>query len=372
MSDASYSELGSEAVTRRSPTLHDYPYATARRKCFHKWIVNVAPPGRFNCLHECLYCYAREAIYSRGKPGALQYYRGLAALVRRELSGLKLCPPLSISNATDPCQDVTGLRAEVEALISFLASEGVSFGIVTKGDPAWLADALSKPERGHACLALSIEGPEEVVARLSPRAPGYEKRLRAVREMSPVLPTMVRLDPLFPHLLQALYGPEWMEVPAQMLREFAAAGVRHIISSTGRLDGKSRQAMSQVIRSVSPEAARRFEREYIYDRSYTSRGYMFEHGLRLELHRYLRSCAEAAGMTYATCQELDALESDSEGLPHCEAFPLPFCKRDSDGRWRPIPGCTANCHINCARREDPPCGRPELATHLPYKRRYLV
>jgi len=372
MTDALDYKAKTEPVARRSPTLHDYPYATARRKCFHKWIVNVAPPGRFNCLYGCLYCYAREAIYSRGRPGVLQYYQGLATLVRRELSGLRLCPPLSISNATDPCQPVAGLRAEVEALVSLLASEGVSFGIVTKGDPAWLGEALTSPQRGHACLAVSIEGPGEVVARLSPRAPGYEARLHAVREMSPVLPTMVRLDPLFPHLLQALYGPEWMEVPSQMLREFAAAGARHIISSTGRLDGKSRQAMSQVIRSVSPEAARRFEREYTYDRSYTSRGYMLEHGLRLELHRHLRGCAEAAGMTYATCQELDATESDSEGLPHCEAFALPFCERGSDGRWQPIPGCTANCHVNCARREDPPCGRPELATYLPYKRRYLV
>ena len=359
-------------MARRSPTLHDYPYATERRKCFHKWIVNATPPGRFNCLHECLYCYAREAIYSRGKPGVLQYYQGLAVLVRREMSGLRLCPPLSISNATDPCQPVAGLRKEVEGLVSLLASEGVSFGIVTKGDPSWLGEALTSPQRGHACLAVSIEGPGDVLARLSPQAPGYELRVNAVQQMSRVLPTMVRLDPLFPHLLQALYGAGWMEIPAQMLREFAAAGARHIISSTGRLDAKSRHTMSRVIASVSPEAARRFDREYLYDRSYTSRGYMLEHGLRLELHRYLRSCAEAAGMTYATCQELDAWEADSEGLPHCEAFALPFCERGIDGRWQPVPGCTANCHVNCARREDPPCGRPELATHLPYKRRYLV
>ncbi len=359
-------------MMRRSPTLHDYPYATPRRKCFHKWIVNVAPPGRFNCLHACMYCYARDAIYARGEPGVLQYYQGIANLVRSELSRLRLCPPLSISNATDPCQGVRGMQTEVRDLVSLLVSEGVSFGIVTKGNPAFLADILDSPRRGHACLAVSIEGPEEILGILAPHAPTYRERLQAVREMSLLLPTMVRLDPVFPHLMEACCGAEWREILAGMLRDFAEAGARHIISSTGRLDVRARSSLGSVIAGISEGAADRFSREYMYERSYTSRGYMLEHGLRLELHRFLRERAEALGMTYATCQELDAAESDSEGLPHCEAFPLPFCARDREGRWQPVAGCTANCQVNCAGREDPPCGRPELATHLPYKRRYLV
>ncbi len=357
---------------RRSATLHDYPYATPRRKCFHKWIVNVTPPGRFNCLHACMYCYARDAIYARSEPGILQYYGGLANLVRGEMSRLALCPPLSISNATDPCQGVPGLRDEVAELVSLLVEEGVSFGIVTKGDPAFLADILDSPRRGHACLAVSIEGPDEVLGILAPHAPAYEERLEAVRHMSPLLPTMVRLDPVFPHLMEACCDVAWREVLAAMLEDFAAAGVQHIISSTGRLDSRTRSSLGSVIAGVSGDAGERFAREYTWDRSYTSRGYMLRHDLRLELHHYLRQRAEELGMTYATCQELDAGESDSPGLPHCEAFDLPFCERTGDGRWRPIAGCTANCHVTCAGSASPPCGRPELATHLPYKRKYLV
>ncbi len=319
-----------------------------------------------------MYCYAREAIYSKGRPGVMQYYRGIADTVRAELSRLRLCPPLSISNATDPCQGVQGLQEEVRQLIELLVHEGVSFGIVTKGDPEFLADILAARRRGHACLAVSIEGPEEILGILAPHAPAYSERLEAVRKMSPLLPTMVRLDPVFPHLLEAHYGAAWKELLAGMLRDFAGAGARHIISSTGRLDGRTRSSMRSIIAGASEEAAGRFDREYVYDRSYTSRGYLLRHDLRLELHRFLRGEAEGLGMTYATCQELDATESDSPDLPHCEAFPLPFCERDGKGRWQPVPRCTANCQVNCARRDDPPCGRRELATHLPYKRKYLV
>ncbi len=372
MNEIDYRGVHIEPVSRRSPTLHDYPYATRRRKCFHKWIVNVAPPGRFNCLHRCMYCYAREAVYARGKPGVLQYYGGLAETVRAELASLSLCPPLSVSNATDPCQGVQGLQDEVRELVSLLVREGVSFVITTKGNPSFLRDILTAPSRGHACLAVTIEGPDEALSILAPYAPAYGERLAAVREMSPLLPTMVRLDPVFPHLLEACCGTRWRDVLAGMLSEFAAAGTRHVISSAGRLDGRAKSALASAISGLSEEAATRFRNDYVYDRSYTSRGYMLRHDLRVELHGHLRERAEALGMTYAVCQELDASEADTPGLPHCEAFPLPFCRRGADGRWTPVEGCTANCHVVCARREIPPCGRPELATHLPYKRRYLV
>ena len=41
-------------------------------------------------------------------------------------------------------------------------------------------------------------------------------------------------------------------------------------------------------------------------------------------------------MTYATCQETAAEETDSPGLAHCERYPLPFCVKALDGRFHPI------------------------------------
>ena len=46
---------------------------------------------------------------------------------------------------------------------------------------------------------------------------------------------------------------------------------------------------------------------------------------------------------------------------------LRFLRKGPDGRFRPIAGCTANCHVTCAGLAAPPCGRPELAERRPYR-----
>ena len=77
-------------------------------------------------------------------------------------------------------------------------------------------------------------------------------------------------------------------------------------------------------------------------------------------------------MTYAACLELEAGEADSPGLPHCEAFPAPFCLRDPEGFFHPLDGCTANCYLNCRGLEGPPCGEPRLAARpAPYRPSWL-
>ena len=72
-------------------------------------------------------------------------------------------------------------------------------------------------------------------------------------------------------------------------------------------------------------------------------------------------------MTYSTCQENSAEETDSPGLPNCEGYPLPFSRKMPDGRFEPIEGCTARCHETCRGNPAPPCGRPALATPAPLK-----
>ena len=76
---------------------------------------------------------------------------------------------------------------------------------------------------------------------------------------------------------------------------------------------------------------------------------------------------EAKGMTYATCQELAAEKSDSAGIPHCEGLPLPFARKEADGKFHSITDCTANCHVSCLGLSHPPCGQPGLVTYKPLK-----
>ena len=365
-------------VPKRGSTLHDFPYAGEGRKCLHAWIINVTPPGYDHCRHQCRYCYAREAVFSRPPRDVTEVYNNLPELVERDLARLRLCPPVLISNTTDPCQDIPQLRAEVARLVEVLLRYDVSFGIITKGDARFLLGVPGFAEHDRAFVAVTIEGPAEVLALLSPRAPRFEQRLAVVADLSATgVRTSVRLDPLFPHLCQALYGDEWFDRIERLLGAFAAAGCRHVVGGTGRLsrrvarvsaDGLSlHERLRRVIADASADAARAFVSEYVYERGGTSAGWRWRSDLRLAHHRRARAVCEGLGMTYATCQEHPAGDSDSPGLSNCEGFDLPFVRRTREGRFEPVAGCTANCHVTCRDRDDPPCGQHSLIKCGPFR-----
>jgi DNA repair photolyase len=366
---------GIKLIDKKGSTLHDYPYRTPARKCPHFWIINVTPPGPAHCIHRCLYCYAREAIYSNHSADTL-IYRNLPELVERDLKRINVCPPISISNVSDPCQPIPELRAEVKRLVKLLMDYGVSFAITTKGDPGFLLDLPGFISYQPKFIAVTIEGTADILRLLSPEAPSLEQRLAAVRRLSALgIDTLIRFDPVFIHLFQALYGNASLEKIEALIKDFAETGAKHIVSSTGRLPRKSVgpdgtslwQRIWGVIHSYSSEAAARFEKEYHYERGGTSQGYLLRRDIRLALHQHLRRLTEQNGMTYATCQELSATESDSPGLAHCERFVLPFTRKQADGRFQAIDECTANCHVTCRNLKQPPCGRPELASPRPFR-----
>ena len=369
-------------VAKKCSTFHDFLYSHPERKCFHCWIINVTPPGPNQCLHNCIYCYAREAIYSNYSEDSL-IYDNLPELVERDLKKLTLCPPISLSNISDPCQDIPELRREVKRLIRLLMDYGVSFFITTKGDPSFLLELPGFIGYKPKFIAMTIEGTPEVLRLLSPRAPSFDARVAAVGKLSSVgIDIVVRLDPVLVHLFQALYGGPWLGKIAGLVDVFAAVGAKHVIASTGRLsrrrspsDGHEGtsiwQRIYKVIYSQSPLAASRFEQEYIYEAHWSGGGYRLRRDLRLSFHRKVKELVEARGMTYATCQELSAEETDSRGIPHCEGLPVPFARKQADGRFKPVPGCTANCHVSCWGLSTPPCGRTELISQEPLRLKKL-
>jgi DNA repair photolyase len=364
-------------VAKRSSTFHDFPYATPRRKCIHCWIVNVTPPGFDHCMHRCTYCYARDAVFSRQRTGTLEVYTNLPELVERDLDRMALCPPISISNTTDPCQDVPEVRRQTRRLVRLLVERGPSFFIVTKGEATFLLDVPGFAERERLMVATTIEGPPEVLERLSPRAPSYERRLGSVRRLAAAgVRCVVRLDPVFPHVYRGLYGAGWQDRIAGLLDEFAAAGCRHVICSTGRLSRRrgpgspwppSFQRIAALVEGLDGRLAEELRRDYAFDRSGTSAGYLWRREERLAFHRWLRGACESRGLTYATCQETAAAETDSPASGTCEGTWLPFCVKGLGGRFEPVQGCTSLCHVTCRGRARPPCGRRALATAEPLR-----
>ena len=367
-------------VPKKTSTFHDWPYSGPRRKCFHAWIVNLTPPGPDHCVHGCVYCYARYAIYTRVKrgadgkvqKGALEVYSNLPELIEDDLDRIRLCPPFSISNTTDPCQAVPAVQRETRRVVDLLVRRGPSFSMTTKGDPSFLLDVEGFTAFPRKFMAITIEGPAEVLRLLSPGAPPYEKRIEAVRKMANAgVPVIVRLDPVLLHLWRAFYSEGWKRELDGLMADFRGAGAIHIVCSTGRLS-KSGPAPSMfsrlqdIVRAHSPAIAKEMETDYSYSRKYTSEGYLLKKPLRLEFHRLARAEAEKRGMTYATCQGPDASETDSPGIPHCEGVRLPFTVKGADGVFRPVEGCGANCHVECLGKS-PACGRRALVTTAPLK-----
>jgi DNA repair photolyase len=356
-------------IAKKGSTFHDFPYSSPGRKCFHCWIINVTPPGPNQCLHKCIYCYAREAIYSNYSEDTL-IYDNLPELVEKDLKKLTLCPPISLSNVSDPCQDIPELKKEVRRLIKLLMDYGVSFFITTKGDPSFLLELPGFISYKPKLIATTIEGTPEMLQLLSPEAPPFDARITTVHKLSNLgIDTIIRFDPIFIHLFQALYGNSWFSRIAELIDIFASTGAKHVITSTGKLSKKRSpgykgtsiwQRVYQVIYNQSPLAAEIFEQEHVYETHWSGGGYRLRKDLRLSFHHKLRELVESKGMTYATCQELSAEESDSKGIPTCEGLPLPFARKQADGKFKPIPGCTANCHVSCRGLTMPPCGHPEL------------
>jgi DNA repair photolyase len=367
-------------IAKKGSTFHDFPYSSPERKCFHCWIINVTPPGPNQCLHNCIYCYAREAIYANYSEDTL-LYNNLPGLVEKDLKKLTLCPPISLSNVSDPCQDIAELKAELKRLVKLLIDYGVSFVITTKGDPSFLLELAAFAWYKPKLIATTIEGPPEILQLLSPEAPPFDDRIATVHKLSRLgIDTAIRFDPIFIQLFQALYGASWFDETARLIDTFAATGARHIISGTGRLSkGRSQlargtstwQRIYKAIHNQSPVAGKKFEQEYIYEADWSGGGYRLRKDLRLNFHHKLKELVEARGMTYATCQELSAEESDSKDIPSCEGSALPFCKKQADGKFKPIPGCTANCYISCRGLTMPPCGQPKLVAYKPLKLRNL-
>jgi DNA repair photolyase len=365
-------------IAKKGSTFHDFPYSHPERKCFHCWIINVTPPGPNQCLHNCIYCYAREAIYSNYSRDTL-IYNNLPELVERDLGRLTLCPPISLSNISDPCQDIPELKREVKRLLRLLMDYGVSFFITTKGDPSFLLELLGFVEYKPKFIAITIEGTPEVLGLLSPQAPSFDARVAAAAKLSGMgIDIVIRLDPVLVHLFQALYGGSWLGKIAGLVDVFASAGAKHVIASTGRLSRRRSpsadhegtsiwQRTYKVIYGQSPLAARRFEQEYVYEAHWSGGGYRLRKDLRLDFHRKVKELVEAGGMTYATCQELSPEESDSQGIPHCEGLPLPFARKQADGTFKPITGCTANCYVSCQGLSTPPCGQRELISCEPLR-----
>lgn len=358
-------KMRAEPLDLKGRVIHDFPYGPEGRKCPHRALVSLSPAG--SCLHKCPMCYARAYPWSEEEPAL---YVNTPEKLDRELSRVEICPPLYISQVTDPLQPLREARELTARVVEVAMRHGVPFHIITKSGEGvlWLlrrVPALSDYPRWW--LSMTIEAPPWKQPVTSPGASPVEERLKAVEECTRLgVYVSVRTDP-------AIWGFVREEDEIWLLDRACDAGAKHIISAMGHFN---RVSMSRLLSALEGAGFRREAEEVrrIYARGEEEEAWPVKAAtlraplpLRRYFHSFMRREAESRGMTYAVCLEMGR-EWDSEGIPHCEAAPQgTMVRKGPEGKFEPIEGCYADCLRKCPHPSDPPCGRPELLLQYPFK-----
>ena len=163
------------------------------------------------CEHGCIYCYARPTHAYLGLSPGLDFESRIfakpdaARLLARELAAPGYRPgTIALGTATDPYQPAERAHRITRAVLEVLAEARHPAGITTKSDLVLrdLDILAGMAARNLVLVAISLPTLEPRLARrLDPRAPGPEKRLRAMRALAEAgVPVMVNLSPIIPGL----------------------------------------------------------------------------------------------------------------------------------------------------------------------------
>lgn len=354
-----------EALYLKGPVIHDFPYPPERRKCPHRALVSLTPAG--SCLHLCPMCYARAYPWSQEEPA---FYANTPAKLAGELERVEICPPLYISQVTDPLQPMPEIRELTTQVVEVAIRYGVPFHLITKSGEGvlWLLRRVpALLEYPRWWLSLTIEAPPEKQPITSPRASSVWERLRALERCAKAgIFVVVRTDP-------AIWGLVREEDEVWILDHARDAGARHIISALGHFNRLSFSRLLEALRAAgrkreAEEVARTYKREGEDAGFFRAASILHAPlALRQAFHRFMREEAEARGMTYAACLEMGR-EWDSPGIPHCEAAPMGrLARKGPSGQFELLPDCFGDCLRHCPDPQRPPCGRPELLRQYPYK-----
>jgi DNA repair photolyase len=162
--------------------------------------------------------------------------------------------------------------------------------IVTKSPLAARdADLLSV---ASAIVALTITTmDDELAKRIEPKAPLPTERLKAVAQLaSRGIPVMVRIDPVIPFV---------NDDAAELIKELAGMGVKHITASTYKVKRDNWRRFSAAL----PAQAKKLEPMYFSQGEATNGCVLLPRESRLKLLANMRGQAVKAGAKFAVCRE---------------------------------------------------------------------
>lgn len=211
------------------------------------------------CEHGCAYCYARPTHSYLGLSPGLDFEtviiakRGLAAVLRRELSAPGYRPGMVvIGSATDCYQPVERELKITRSLIEVLRDARHPFSLVTKSGGVERDLDLIAPMAADRLAAVyvtltTLDG--ELARRLEPRAASPQRRLRTIRTLAEAgVPVGVSVAPQIPFINDDM---------EQVLQAAAQAGAQSAFYTVLRLPWELNEVFQQWLALHYPQRAAR-------------------------------------------------------------------------------------------------------------------
>ena len=217
--------------------------------------------------------------------------KNLVARVERDLKRIDKRRVISMSNSSDPYPPMEAKLGLTRACLKLFTREGCPVQVITKSD--LVSRDVDLLLQLPSVISFTITTLKSYLGRkLEPRAPPPERRLDGMRKLSGAgVPVSLRLDPIIPGINDA-------EIE-KIVKAAAAAGAKHVTSSTF----KPRPDSWRRIQQVFPEVSAKLEPLYFEsgERHHNSRYLPRE--LRLELMKNVKTACDENGLTFASCRE---------------------------------------------------------------------
>ncbi len=339
-------------IQRKAKVIHDFPYRLSGRRCPHTGIINITKSG--HCIFNCAYCYAKGYRWSI-KKGAIEVFENTPELLDKELSKIKICPPLYFCAVTDPFQPLPLVYKTSLASMKVAVNHDVYFRVITKSHYVLKILETDWFNCGKFHISFTCESINGRKLRTISDAPDIKKRLAAIEELkSAGIEVTARVDPIVAGLTN-----DFDEI-SELVEALYSNDITHVTVSTGTFNPKVFQNLilrvsESEFSSLGPKIKSSYE---------LSNGtYKMNKQDQMEFYQELDSLLQRYRMKFSSC--LESINSANLScISPCYSTSKLTLKKDS-GQFMPI--CSSDCVNNCPDRTSPPCREKKLMTEYPFK-----
>jgi DNA repair photolyase len=239
------------------------------------------------CNHGCLYCYATSYIPDFFAP---RPKKDFLSRLKKDICKIPAGTLIAIANSSDPYQPIEkGLRLTRETL-KIVTEKNLRLNLVTKS--ALIARDCDIIKNIRCSAAITITTLKSGLAKkIEPKASTPQKRLAALEQLSKLIFTAVRLDPI-------VCGVNETEIE-KIVMAAKNHGAKQIITSTY----KAKPDNFKRLQTAFPAQAAKLKSLYFANPHKINGQFYLEENIRLKFIERCRAAALNAGLKFSSCRE---------------------------------------------------------------------